>query len=86
MEPKLSVQHIGEVAVADSLVHGVTRLVPFGPTPIAVFEEDARLSYQPEIVRVACTDGESALSPHAHLRRSAGGADSSACPASSVFC
>jgi hypothetical protein len=56
-------------------VNGVTGKVTFRPAPVAVFDDEAGISWQNIIARLARDQLESTLLEQRHQRREPGGAD-----------
>ena len=65
----------GQAEDLDVEVNGVAGEVALGPSPVAVFEDEAGIGGQGKVVRLAYDQLESALLDERHQRGQSGGAD-----------
>ena len=65
----------GQAEHLDMEVNGVPGQITFEPAPVTVFDDEAGISGQNKIARLAGDELESALLEQRHQRREPGGAD-----------
>ena len=65
----------GQTKNLDMEVNGIAGQIAFRPAPVTVFDDEAGIGGQNEIVRLVGDELESALLEQRHQRREPGGAD-----------